>query len=188
MKISSQEEYGLRCLMRLARVGRVESLSIPEIAVGEGLSQPYVGKLLAVLRQAGILESVRGRAGGYRLAMPPEKISLGMVLRTLGEPLFDEPGYCDRHSGTETDGACVHLSACSLRALWQTLEQWVSRILDQLTLTDLIQSETHLGELLRSRLAQAIDAIPPVMALPLLPEEDTRHRDLDTIPSAETLS
>ena len=79
MKISSQEEYGLRCLMRLARVGQSESLSIPEIAVGEGLSQPYVGKLLAVLRQAGIIESVRGRTGGYRLAMPPEDITLGVA-------------------------------------------------------------------------------------------------------------
>ncbi|MBV9121820.1 MAG: Rrf2 family transcriptional regulator, partial [Planctomycetes bacterium] len=59
MKISSQEEYGLRCLLRLARAEGA-SLTIPEIAAAEGLSVPYVGKLLAVLRQAGLIDSVRG--------------------------------------------------------------------------------------------------------------------------------
>jgi DNA-binding IscR family transcriptional regulator len=53
MKITSQEEYGLRCLMRLARAEDGRSLTIPEIAADEGLSFPYVAKLLAVLRQAG---------------------------------------------------------------------------------------------------------------------------------------
>ena len=68
MKITAQEEYGLRCLLRLARAGDGRSLTIPEIAADEGLSVPYVAKLLAVLRQAGLIESVRGRSGGYRLA------------------------------------------------------------------------------------------------------------------------
>src|SRR5262245_11184528 len=104
MKITAQEEYGLRCLLQLARAEEGHSLTIPEIAVAEGLSGPYVAKLLAVLRQAGLLESVRGRSGGYRLAHPPSEITLGTVLRVLGEPLFEEPAYCQQHAGTETDG------------------------------------------------------------------------------------
>ena len=93
MKISAQEEYGLRCLLHLARSGH-QSLTIPEIAAAERLSHPYVAKLLSVMRQAGLIESARGRTGGYRLAGAPVDISLGSVLRVLGEPLFEEPAYC----------------------------------------------------------------------------------------------
>ena len=156
MKITSQEEYGVRCLLRLARAGRGRSLTIPEIAADEGLSVPYAAKLLAVLRQAGLIDSVRGRAGGYRLAAAPEEIRLGSVLMALGEPLFDEPTFCGRHPGTETDGKCVHLGACTLRELWQTLEQWVRQALDRLTLADLLQNEGRLAQLLRARLAAAV--------------------------------
>src|SRR5271165_5441788 len=99
MKITAQEEYGLRCLLRLARVHRGLPLTIPEIAAAENLSVPYVGKLLTVLRQAGLIDSVRGRTGGYHLSRPPAEIHLGAVMRTLGEPLFEDPGYCDRHAG-----------------------------------------------------------------------------------------
>src|SRR5262245_40503664 len=121
MKITAQEEYGLRCLLRLARAGEGHSLTIPEVAAAEGLSSPYVAKLLSVLRQAGLIESVRGRAGGYRLAGTPAEINLGAVLPVLGEPLYDAEGFCQAHAGTETDGACVHRSGCTLRVLWQTL-------------------------------------------------------------------
>ena len=138
------------------------SLTIPEIAAAEGLSVPYVAKLLSVLRQAGLIESVRGRSGGYRLAGTPAEMSLG-VLMVLGEPLFDEPGYCQRHAGTETEGSCVHHGGCTLRALWQTLEQWMRQALDQITLADLLQSEGRLTELLRSRLAEAV--LEPAAAL-----------------------
>jgi Rrf2 family protein len=167
MKITSQEEYGLRCLMRLARAGDGRSLTIPEIAAAEGLSVPYVAKLLAVLRQAGLIDSVRGRAGGYHLAAVPEQISLGSVLASLGEPLFDEPSFCNKHPGTETtDGRCVHIGGCTLRALWHTLEDWMRRALDRITLADLLQGEGRLTELLRARLAEAV--LRPDVALPVI--------------------
>src|SRR5437763_984411 len=122
MKISAQEEYGLRCLLRLSQAAQ-QALTLPEIAAAEGLSIPYVAKLMAVLRDAGLIDSVRGRLGGYRLAKAPEQIGLGSLLLVLGEPLFDEPGYCERHAGVSPHGLCVHHGGCSLRALWQTLEQ-----------------------------------------------------------------
>jgi Rrf2 family protein len=156
MKISSQEEYGLRCLLHLARAEEGHSLTIPEIAAAERLSAPYVAKLLSVLRQGGLIESVRGRAGGYRLAQVPAEVTLGSVLMVLGEPLFDDPGYCKRHAGTEAEGSCVHHDGCTLRALWQTLEHWMRRTLDQISLADLLQSEGRVTDLLRSRLTEAV--------------------------------
>jgi Rrf2 family protein len=165
MKITAQEEYGLRCLLRLGRVPEDTSLTIPEIAASEGLSSPNVAKILAVLRQAGLIESVRGRSGGYRLARPPADIHLGAVLLVLGEPLFADPTYCQRHAGSETNGLCIHHDGCTLRALWQTLESWMRRTLDQITLADLLQSEGRITELLRTRLAEAVlePAVPPTL-------------------------
>ena len=152
MKITAQEEYGLRCLLRLADAGEGESLTIPDVALAEGLSEPYVAKLLAVLRKGGVIDSVRGRSGGYRLAQSPSEIGLGSLLLILGEPLFDEPAYCEKHAGTETQ-RCVHTGACSLRGLWNTLEQWIRGTLDQITLADLQQNEQHIVDLVRARLA-----------------------------------
>jgi Rrf2 family protein len=156
MKITAQEEYGLRCLLRLARVAEGESLTILEVAGGEGLSIPNAAKILSVLRQAGLIESVRGRSGGYRLARNPAEIRLGALLLVLGEPLYVDPGYCERHKGTESHGICVHHGGCTLRALWLTLEQWMRHTLDQITLADLLQSEGRITDLLRERLAEAV--------------------------------
>lgn len=154
MKITAQEEYGVRCLLRLARVADGQSLTIAEIAASEGLSQPYAAKLLAVLRSAGFLDSVRGRVGGYRLAALPRDIRLGAVLHALGEPLFDERSFCQQHAGTETNGNCVHNDECSLRVLWRTLEYWVRQVLESITLADLLQNEGQMVELVRRRLAE----------------------------------
>jgi Rrf2 family protein len=172
MKITAQEEYGLRCLLCLASAGEGGSLTIPEIASREGLSAAHTAKLLATLRQGGLIESVRGRAGGYRLAIPAQEIRLGTVLRVLGEPLFQEPEYCQRHAGVESTGLCVHLGSCSLRALWQTLEDWMRHTLDRITLADLMQSESDITELLRQRLAESVfKPRPALIALGTLKTE-----------------
>jgi Rrf2 family protein len=166
MKITAQEEYGLRCLLRLARAHGEQSLTIPEIAAAEGLSVPYVAKMLSVLRQAGLIDSTRGRAGGYHLARSPAEVHLGSVMLVLGEPLFEDASYCAKHAGPEQDGACVHHDGCTLRALWQTLDQWMRHTLDQLTLADLLQNEGQIADLLRARLKIAtFGAEPSLVAL-----------------------
>jgi Rrf2 family protein len=166
MKITAQEEYGLRCLLRLARAGAGEALTIPEIADAEKLSQPYVAKLLSVLRQAGLITSVRGRTGGYHLARAASDVRLGEVMRALGEPLFEEPAYCERHAGPETGGICVHNDGCTLRVIWQTLEQWMRHFLDQVTLADLLQSQVQIAERLHARQQTVIAELPtPLLTL-----------------------
>src|SRR5262245_2742793 len=155
MKISAQEEYGVRCLMHLARAYGGHSPTIPEIAAAENLSQPYVAKLLGVLRQAGLVESVRGRSGGYHLTRPPAEVRLGDALLALGEPLFDEPGYCERHASPEIGGPCVHLGGCTLRGLWQALEQWMRHVLDQVTLEQLLHNDIPVVQQMREQLPRA---------------------------------
>src|SRR2546429_1982436 len=96
MKITAQEEYGLRCLLKAAQTPAGGSLTLHEIAAAEGLSVPYAAKLLSVLRQAGFLESVRGRLGGYKPAPPPPRIGPGAPPLALGEPPVDRPTYCPK--------------------------------------------------------------------------------------------
>jgi len=166
MKITAQEEYGLRCLLRLAKA-ESGSITLPEVAAAEGLSVPYVAKLMAVLRHAGLLDSVRGRSGGYQLAKPAEEIGLGSLLLILGEPLFEEREYCQKHAGTEApNGVCTNKATCTLKSVWQTLELWMRRTLDQITLADLIHHESRLPDLLRERLASSVfDEEPQLITL-----------------------
>jgi Rrf2 family protein len=68
MKISAQEEYGLRCLVQLANLREGESLTLNQIAEREGISQANAGKLMWLLNKAGFVQAMRGTKGGYTLA------------------------------------------------------------------------------------------------------------------------
>jgi Rrf2 family protein len=144
MKLSAQEEYGLRCLLRVASAGSGGSVTIPEIAKAEALSTAYVGKLMSVLRQGEFVESVRGQAGGYVLSRPPEKIPVAEVLASLGGRLF-EPGFCDEFAGLEK--ICTHSVDCSIRSLWRSVQHAVDLVLAGITLKDLLRKESEVDEL-----------------------------------------
>src|SRR5215831_19245090 len=98
MKVSAQEEYGLRCMLQLARRqkdGSAEPLTLGEVARDEGLTVAYAAKLVRRLRRAGLVRSVLGRAGGYSLSRPAETISVLEVLGALGGKLYTSD-YCRR--------------------------------------------------------------------------------------------
>ncbi|HEX9740097.1 MAG TPA: Rrf2 family transcriptional regulator, partial [Ignavibacteriaceae bacterium] len=101
MKFSSQEEYGLRCLLRIGKSKSHNGLTIPEISDLEGLSQANVGKLLRTLRLGGFIDATRGQSGGYKLVKPAEEIIIGEVLAVLGGRLFEED-FCSSHTGIES--------------------------------------------------------------------------------------
>lgn len=153
MKITAIEEYGLRCMMQLALCESDRPVTVAQVAENEGISVEYAGKLLNLLRQAGLADSVRGRNGGFVLAHTPDEIRLSDIIRALSNDLFDAD-YCERHAGTGE--SCVHSSACSLRPVWATLSQMINEILDSLTLMDLMSSERQLAKELQPR----IDALP----------------------------
>lgn len=138
MRVTSQEEYGLRCMMQMAGSGPDQTVSVHEIAAREGLSDAYVAKLMNLLREAGLVDSVRGRSGGYYITHPAESVSLSAIMRALGGRLF-QPEYCERFPGEESE--CVHLGDCSIRSLWGTVEGVVEEVLSRTTLADLLKSE-----------------------------------------------
>jgi Rrf2 family protein len=142
MKISALEEYGLRCLMQVARSQNKGPLSIPEIARLEGITVDYTTKLLTILRRGNFLKSVRGTQGGYLLARKPEEITLAQVLRHLGGPIF-ETATCDHFSGSGSQ--CVHIADCGMRSVWAGVTKHLFDVLDRLTLAEVLNNEASVS-------------------------------------------
>ena len=140
----------MRCLLQVAREPDGFA-TVPEVARREGLTRSYVAKLLGILRQAGLLESVRGRGGGFRLARSADGVDVGSVLAALDAPL-----YCEDFCGQYTGGCqeCVHNEDCSIRALWATINGMVAETLSQTTLKDLLRDERAMNGWLRVELGR----------------------------------
>ncbi|AHF15004.1 RrF2 family transcriptional regulator [Niabella soli] len=138
MKITAQEEYGLRMLIRIASCKEEDGLSIPQLSEAEGLSTHYVAKIARVLRMARFIRSTPGNKGGYILARLPEEIVIKEVLDILGGVLFDT-SFCGAHKGNMR--FCTNSVDCSARSLWQILQLTIDKLLVQITLKDLIGRE-----------------------------------------------
>lgn len=135
MKITAQEEYGIRCLLRLGRSGEGASLTIAEVSRAEGISKEYVAKLMRVLRKGGLVRSVRGQAGGYVLSRGLDQIPVSEAMAVLGGRLYD-PQFCDQHS---MEGTCSHSGeGCSVQHLWRSVQDVVDQVLARVTLADLL--------------------------------------------------
>jgi len=157
MKVTAQEEYGLRCMMQVAGASPARPLTIHEIAHREGLSPAYAAKLMNLLRDAGLVDSVRGRSGGYFISRPPESVNISQILAALGGHIFEEH-YCERFPGEEHE--CVHLGDCSIRSLWGTLEGLVESVLRRTSLADLMKSERRVTAYLLDRQRRALPMAP----------------------------
>jgi Rrf2 family protein len=140
VKLSSQEEYGLRCLLQVARRGENESIALAEMSRLEGISVANAAKIMRLLRRAGFLRSSRGQTGGYALARPADAISVGEVLSALGGRLFDST-FCDRHAGVET--RCTHMGDCSIRPVLRRLQDVFDGVLGRMMLSELLRPERH---------------------------------------------
>ena len=148
MKISALEEYGLRCLVQLARAGAVPvashasadapaadatTLSARQIAEREGLTIEYVSQILAELRRAGLVTSTRGVRGGFRLSIPAREITVGALFRALDGPIADN--LCESFTGNRD--ICAHSEGCAVRPVWSELQRRMYQFLDGVTVGDL---------------------------------------------------
>ena len=154
MKITAQEEYGLRCLLQLARAPQGELMTVREIAAKEQLSSANVEKLLRLLSKAGLVHSVRGIKGGYVLNRPPTQITLGEVVRALGN--LETTGHiCQQYTGKQE--ICVHFNGCSIRSIWAGLTSYIQSFLDQTTLATLLENEYAVSQQLANRVGKMVE-------------------------------
>ncbi len=155
MKFSTQEEYGLRLLLRIGKSNSPNGLTIPELSDLEGLTEANVAKILRLLRLAGFIDSSRGQMGGYKLSRPASEILVGDVLTFLGGKLY-ESGFCELHAGVEN--ICTNSIDCSIRSLWKTIQTMLDGVLNKITLQDMLGKENEV-ELLVSNLAEEIEKV-----------------------------
>ncbi|MFM8440697.1 MAG: RrF2 family transcriptional regulator [Acidobacteriota bacterium] len=144
MKISAQEEYGLRCLVQLAQLGTGESLTLPQIAEREGISVANAGKLMWLLNKAGFVSATRGTKGGYQLSRPAGEIRLNEVIKVLDDDEIS--GHCGSYTGVMD--SCVHSGDCGIRSVIVGLHEVVQNALSNITLQTLVGEEEKVRETL----------------------------------------
>ena len=135
MMISTKGRYALRVMLDLASQPREEYISLKAISERQEVSMKYLESIVANLSKAGILESLRGKSGGYRLNKPADVCSVGDVLRAA------EGELSTVNCLEESKGGCNRAGECLTLPLWQKLDQIVSDYLDSVTLEDLLKND-----------------------------------------------
>lgn len=141
MKISTRGQYGLRAMLDLGLYGKDEPVALKSIAERQGISEAYLEQLIASLRKAGLVVSVRGASGGYYLSRAPAEISVGEILRVLEGPIA--PVECVSEDINENE--CRNSGHCATRVLWRRLRDSIIAVLDSTSLADLIEIANDLN-------------------------------------------
>lgn len=150
MDISAKTDYAVRALLTLAQEQAVDDhpVAAEQLAQQQKLPRKFLDAILADLRRAGLVTSVRGAYGGYRLAAPATEIRLGAVFRAVDGPLAEVRGL--RPHETTYTGAAEHLPT-----VWVAVRASLRRVLDEVSLADVLSGRlpAHVR-----RLAEAPDA------------------------------
>src|SRR5690348_18299242 len=137
MKLSKRSEYGLKALIDLAAYHGQGVMQAPHIARKHELSLKFLEQILLDLRRAGILHSRQGIHGGYYLALPPEQITIGQVVRILDGTIA--PIRCVSRMSYERC-TCPDEDLCELRLIMLDVRNAISNVLDNISLADIVQN------------------------------------------------
>jgi Rrf2 family protein len=137
--ISKKAKYGLKAMMRLAREYGRGPILIADLAADEGIPKKFLEFILLELKQKGMLQSKKGKGGGYLLARHPEEISAGLVLRTLDGSLT--PVSCVGDGDAPPCAECLDPGSCRIRALMREVNDATTSILEATTLDQLARNE-----------------------------------------------
>ncbi|MFW5775639.1 MAG: RrF2 family transcriptional regulator [Chitinivibrionales bacterium] len=140
MKLSTKCRYGARALVEIASHFGDAPAKRKDIAQIQGLSDSYLENILITLKNAGIIDTVRGAKGGYVLSRPPEKITLLDVVQALEGSLA--PVEC-----LQKPSACSRTGDCVTRDVWRRVQQAEEEVLRNTTLKDLIDKRNSVPEI-----------------------------------------
>ena len=133
MKLSTKGRYGLRAMIDLADYSEEMPQSIACIAARQSISDSYLEQLMAKLKKAGLITSIRGAQGGYVLAKPSKEISVGDILRAL-EDL--SPVNC---VGLKGEQACGGSDTCVTKNVWKRIDDSIQHAVDSIFLDELVE-------------------------------------------------
>lgn len=132
MKLSTRGRYGLRAMLDLALHYDDGYISLRHIAERQEISEGYLEQVFAMLKKDGLVKSVRGAQGGYKLSHPPEDITVGMILRTLEGSLA--PVEC---VDGENPSKCSRYDECVTKFIWEKMRDSLYEVVDSISLEDL---------------------------------------------------
>lgn len=141
MKISTKGRYGLRAFIDLARYSETEPVSINSISTRQDISERYLEQLMAKLKKAGLVKSIRGAGGGYVLARPAGDISVGEVLRALEGGL--EPVVC---AAFHPEEECSRKESCVTKYVWQKINESMTQAVDEIMIDTLVEKSKSPGK------------------------------------------
>lgn len=144
MKLSTKGRYGLRAMIDLAQYSGDAPVSIISISERQDISERYLEQLVALLRKAGLVRSIRGAGGGYVLAKDMKEISVGDILRALEGSL--EPVECP---GLDPAGSCKSADSCVSKYVWKRINESISRTVDEIMLDQLVEESRKKTEKLQ---------------------------------------
>ena len=141
MKISTKGRYGLRAFIDLARYSTEEPISISSISARQDISERYLEQLMALLKKAGLVKSIRGAGGGYVLARDASEISVGEVLRALEGSL--EPVTC---AAFHPEESCNVQDGCVAKYVWQKINESVTNTVEGIMIDTLVEESRSAGK------------------------------------------
>ncbi len=140
MKVSKKTEYGLRAMVAIALMaGQDKPVPLSTIAESEGIPEQFLDQIVAKLRRAGFVKSIRGVNGGYMLSRPASEITIGSLVRLLEGSLA--PIGCISEELADADVFCDRISVCHTRSVWLRVMNAVTKALDSITLADVLHDE-----------------------------------------------
>ena len=134
MKISTKGRYALRFMLDLAAHGEGRYVPLKEISARQGVSLKYLEQIVSQFGKLGLLESVRGPQGGYRLAKRPKDYTVGEILRYAEGELA--PVACLEQNPVE----CRRMAECRTLPMWRKLNTMINDYFDGITLADLLNT------------------------------------------------
>jgi Rrf2 family protein len=143
--ISRKTKYALNALVYLARQYQKGPVLISEIAESERIPRKFLEQILLDLKNNGILQSKKGKGGGYFLRRPPREIIIGKVVRLFDGPLA--PVSCVSQTAYHRCGECRDENACGIRAVMKDVRDAMAGILDKTTLEDTLQRATNMEQM-----------------------------------------
>ncbi len=138
MMISKKTKYGLKALLYLARQYEKGPILISDLAREERIPKKFLEAILLALKNSGILQSKKGKGGGYCLGKHPKTITFGQAIRVMEGPLAPVP--CVSETAYAKCEECVSEETCGIRLVMKDLREAMAKVLDNTTLADVLES------------------------------------------------
>lgn len=133
MRFTAKTEYAVRAIIEISLVGGNKPVQVREIAAKQAISERFLEQVMAALKKAGLIESIRGAQGGYRLSRPADQITMADIIEAIEGPMQ----VMECLSKDTEHQQCHQASLCAVKDVWESVQSSIIEALDSITLAKL---------------------------------------------------